>query len=65
MRSQETLQLEAVNKNSKEDPAAPSQQMECPAEIAVDPADDNEDGEEETGEHDVEVQVAEDPKDVD
>ena len=63
MRSQETLQLEAVN-NSKQGAAAPSQQMECPAEIAVDPADDNEDGEEETGEHDVEVQVAEDSKDI-
>lgn len=55
--SQETLQLEALANNSKQDAAAPSEPMAAAAEIALETDAHHEEGEEEKGEHDDEVPV--------
>eukprot|EP00435_Cladocopium_sp_Y103_P056549 s1514_g19.t1 len=62
---QETLLSEAVASNSKKVAAAPAE-LSAPAEISFEAeAHDGEDGEEENGENDAEVECGDDAKNVD
>eukprot|EP00435_Cladocopium_sp_Y103_P039215 s301_g10.t1 len=62
-KAEETLQSEAVASNSKQDAAAPAELMGAPAEISFEAeARDGEDGEEENGENDAEVECGDGAK---